>query len=176
MLATKACDQDLTDGGWRFEPKLDGWRALVTVDGKVTVRTRTGRDVTGSLPELAGLAGALAGRTVVLDGELIVGAGTAVDFCALTPRMAPSPTRAGSGCRVTFVASDVLYLDGWDVCALPYVERRALLQSLGLSGPCWHIVDTLHEYNHHRPHTAIAPLRGSKPSTAGTRSLSSSNG
>ncbi len=45
-------DRDLTRGGWRFEPKLDGWRALVTVDGKVTVRTRTGRDVTESLPEL----------------------------------------------------------------------------------------------------------------------------
>ena len=31
---------------WAFEPKLDGWRALVYVDGAVTVRTRTGRDIT----------------------------------------------------------------------------------------------------------------------------------
>jgi hypothetical protein len=38
MLATGGRDRDLTSGGWRFEPKLDGWRALVTVDGKVTVR------------------------------------------------------------------------------------------------------------------------------------------
>ncbi len=52
MLATIAWDQDLTGGGWRYEPKLDGWR-LVSVDGKVTVRTRTGRDVTGSLLETA---------------------------------------------------------------------------------------------------------------------------
>ncbi|GAC1600658.1 MAG: hypothetical protein NVS3B21_27860 [Acidimicrobiales bacterium] len=33
---------------WSIEPKLDGWRALVYVDDTVTVRTRTGRDVSGS--------------------------------------------------------------------------------------------------------------------------------
>ncbi len=65
--------------------------------------------------------------------ELIVGAGTAADFYALTPRMALSPARATGGCRVTFVAFDLLYLDGRDVCRLPYVERRALLQGLGVS-------------------------------------------
>ncbi len=35
---------------WAFEPKLDGWRALVYVDGAVMVRTRTGRDVTANRP------------------------------------------------------------------------------------------------------------------------------
>ncbi len=56
---------------------------------------------------------------MVLDGELIVGAGTAADFYALKPRMALSAARAGSGCRVTFVAFDLLFLDGWNVCWLP---------------------------------------------------------
>ncbi len=69
MLASNVTGRAATSGEWRFEPKLDGWRALVTVDDKVTVRTRTGRDVTESLPELAGLADALTGRTAALDDE-----------------------------------------------------------------------------------------------------------
>ncbi len=75
MLASNVTGRAATSGEWRFEPKLDGWRALVTVDRTVTVRTRTGRDVTSVLPELAGLANALTDRTVVLDGELVAGAG-----------------------------------------------------------------------------------------------------
>ncbi len=76
MLASPPREQVL-GAGWRLEPKLDGWRAMVTVDGKVTVRSRNGRDVTSALPELTGLADALAGRTTVLDGELVAGAGRA---------------------------------------------------------------------------------------------------
>jgi hypothetical protein len=45
--------------------------------GSVTVRTRTGRNVTAVVPELHGLTGALAGHAVVLDGELVAGAGLA---------------------------------------------------------------------------------------------------
>ena len=44
---------------------------------------------------------------------------------------------------MTFVAFDVLYLDGRDVCRLRHGERRALLQSLRLSGPCWQTIDVL---------------------------------
>ncbi len=142
MLAAPGREQVL-GAGWRFEPKLDGWRALIAADGKVTVRTRNGRDVTRALPELTGLTDALAGRTAVLDGELVAGAGRADDFYALTPRMAVGPRRAGSGCRVAFVAFDLLYLDGQDMCSLPYLQRRALLEGLGLAGPCWHVIDSL---------------------------------
>jgi bifunctional non-homologous end joining protein LigD len=56
---------------WIFEAKWDGWRALVYVDGGLKVRTRTGRQVADSLPELAGLVEALDGHSVILDGELI---------------------------------------------------------------------------------------------------------
>ncbi len=82
MLATGGVARNFSSSeDWRFEPKLDGWRALVTLDdGRLTVRTRNGRHVTSALPELTGLADALAGRTAVLDGELIAGAGRAEDF------------------------------------------------------------------------------------------------
>lgn len=55
---------------------MDGWRERHRVDGKVTVRTRRGHDVTAASPELA-LA---AHHDGVLDGELIVGAGRLSDF------------------------------------------------------------------------------------------------
>lgn len=84
MLATAA--RELGPGEWAVEPKLDGWRALVYVDGAVTVRTRRGRDVTRSLPELARLGDHLDGRQVVLDGELVVGQGLPGDFYRLGPR------------------------------------------------------------------------------------------
>ncbi len=74
------------------------------------------------------------GRTAVLDGELVAGAGRAEDFYALTPRMTLGPRRAGRGCRVTFVAFGVLFLDGSDACSQPYVEHRALLKGLKASG------------------------------------------
>jgi bifunctional non-homologous end joining protein LigD len=49
---------------WSFEAKWDGWRGLVYVDGGLRVRTRTGRQVADSLPELARLVDALAGHGV----------------------------------------------------------------------------------------------------------------
>ena len=72
---------------WAFEPKLDGWRAMVYVDGAVTVRTRTGRNVSAALPELKPLADALEGRRAVLDGELVARQGRAWDFYRLGPRL-----------------------------------------------------------------------------------------
>ena len=54
LAATGSAIRGLDRAEWRFEPKLDGWRALAYIDGgTVRVRTRKGRDITGSLPELA---------------------------------------------------------------------------------------------------------------------------
>jgi ATP-dependent DNA ligase len=50
------------------EAKWDGWRALVHVDGGLRVRTRTGRQVADSLPELTGLVDALHGSTKEMMG------------------------------------------------------------------------------------------------------------
>jgi len=126
---------------WRFEVKLDGWRAVVTVDdAAVTVRTRRGRDITRSVPELTeNLPTGLREHDVVLDGELVAGGGTGSDFYRLGPRLA---SRDHSRCQVTFVAFDVLWLDGADTCRQPYAKRRQLLESLKIDRGCWRTADS----------------------------------
>src|SRR5438132_1060006 len=86
---------------WAFEPKLDGWRALVYVEDAVTVRTRPGRDITDRVDSLQALADL--GRRFVLDGELVADAGRAGDFYRLGPNL-----RASSRKDITFVAFDLL--------------------------------------------------------------------
>jgi bifunctional non-homologous end joining protein LigD len=121
---------------WAFEPKLDGWRALVYVDDAVTVRTRTGRNITDHVDNLQALAEL--GRRLVLDGELVAEAGRAGDFYRLGPNL-----RSSSRKDITFVAFDLLVLDDENLCARPYHERRQLLEELDLSGPGWVTIPAL---------------------------------
>src|SRR5438477_9203611 len=116
-----ASTQPPTGGAeWAFEPKLDGWRALIYVDGAVTVRKRTGRDITEYVDNLQTLADL--GRRFVLDGELVAEPGRAGDFYRLGPNLRSSSRR-----DITFDASDVLVLDDDNLCNRPYSERRHLL-------------------------------------------------
>ena len=77
----------------------------------------------------------------MLDGELVACHGRPFDFYGLALRLssnAPaSVARSRARMPVTFAAFDVLYLDGETVTRQPYVERRALLEGLGLTGPAW---------------------------------------
>ena len=137
MLAASSAGQ--LDGEWAAEPKLDGWRAIVTVDPSLPVgfevRSRTGRFLTTLVPELGGLADL--GFRMVLDGELVsVGDDNNVDFYALGQRML---TRRAAR-TVTLCAFDVLWLDGIDCTQLPYRDRRRVLEMLELSGPAWCMV------------------------------------
>jgi bifunctional non-homologous end joining protein LigD len=71
-------------GRWVMEPKFDGWRVIVAIDGEVRVWTRRGHDLTARLPELAQLADVV-DVPVVLDGELVAGQGHASDFYGVLP-------------------------------------------------------------------------------------------
>ena len=133
MLAVSGRPKGSLDGWWA-ETKLDGWRALVTVhEGKVSVRSRRGTDLTGSAPEFGCLA--TLERTVVLDGELITGGGRLADFYKLIGRMNVRHPEA-SATRIAFVAFDVLWLDDAPTIGETYEVRRGLLEGLGLSGTC----------------------------------------
>ena len=125
---------------WAFEMKWDGVRAVVYVDDGVRVLTRTDREVSATYPEVRGLADALAGRRAVLDGELVaLGESGRPSFEALQARMhvqRPAPALL-SAVPVSFLAFDVLHLDGERLLSSAYDERRAVLEGLGLDGPHW---------------------------------------
>lgn len=109
---------------------------MTVAGGTVTVRTRTGRVVTEAVPELSGLAGQVGDRSAVLDGELVAHSWHALELYRLGPRMAARRPALRSVVPLTFMAFDVLWLDG-DVTSLAFEERRQLLEGLALTGPAW---------------------------------------
>jgi bifunctional non-homologous end joining protein LigD len=125
MLATTGIPPSIDR--WAAEPKLDGWRARVLVDGDdLLVRTRAGRIITGSVPAVEGLTGLRA----VLDGELVADAGRLDDFYRLGAALAHRERSRVT--EVTFVAFDLLWADDELLCSLPYDERRKRLEALDL--------------------------------------------
>jgi DNA ligase D-like protein (predicted ligase) len=143
MHPTAARELPADQGGWAFEPKWDGYRALGhVVAGDLALRSRNGVDMGGWFPELAGLAGALGDHGCVLDGEVVAFDGTGrPSFEALQQRMG---NRAGRrrGAAVTYLVFDLLWLDGRLLTGLPYSERRRLLEELEAAGPSWQTVSS----------------------------------
>jgi bifunctional non-homologous end joining protein LigD len=133
------------DDRWAYELKWDGVRILAHVGPeRVRLVGRSGIDATIAYPELAGLARALGGRTAVLDGEVaVIGPDGSSDFQALAPRMhVRSAARAHElaiRVPVTYVVFDVLAVDGRSTTALPYSQRREVLEGLLPSGPHWQV-------------------------------------
>ncbi len=128
---------------WAYEVKWDGVRAVVTVDdGRLTLRSRNGNDVSGAYPELTGLADQLGGRSAVLDGEVVaLDAAGRTSFARLQERMhVRSPAAALlRATPVQLLLFDLLWLDGGSLVDLPYDERRNALESLDLGGDHWSV-------------------------------------
>lgn len=127
-----------TGVGWRYEFKWDGLRGLCHLDGTtVKVFSRNGRDITTGFPELAELTALLDGRRAVLDGEIIaLEDGGRPSFALLQRRMhVQSPSAALlADVPVRFYVFDLLRLDDESTIALPYEQRRQLLEELPLAG------------------------------------------
>ena len=128
MLAVPDEHLPRDDENWAFEMKWDGYRALIEVaDGRLRIASRRGNDVTARYPELDGLPAAV-GLDAILDGELVVlDRHGRASFQAIQQHTGPA----------VFVAFDVLHLDGNDVMPIPWRDRRALLERLGLAGDRW---------------------------------------
>ncbi len=123
---------------WAFEVKWDGMRAQLAVDPAVRVLRRHGHDHTAAFPELASLATLARRARVVLVGELVCRdrASGRPSFERLMARtQSRLPAAAARAAPVTFMAFDVLALDGVDVCGRPWVERRQFLHELRESAP-----------------------------------------
>jgi bifunctional non-homologous end joining protein LigD len=144
MLATRG-DQVPTGAGWVHEVKWDGIRALVAVsDGKVRITSRNENDVTPAYPELLALGGL--GHDLLLDGEIVALGSGVPSFSALADRMHVRDARRAAQLAqsnpVTYLAFDLLRLDGEDLTAEPLQHRRELLLGLGLDDPAWQVPPT----------------------------------
>ncbi len=138
------------DEGWAFEVKWDGVRAVAFVDGgRVRLHSRNGRDITPRYPEVAGLGRALGARAAVLDGEVVAfDADGRPDFGRLQGRMHlasdAAVRRRMRDTPVAYVIFDLLWLEGHPLVGLPYDERRARLEELGLAGTAWQVPPSQH--------------------------------
>src|SRR5687767_9095436 len=66
-------DEAFAKAGWIFEPKLDGYRSLATLDGGgAALKSRNGNDLTASFPDVARAVRALPVPRAVIDGELVI--------------------------------------------------------------------------------------------------------
>jgi bifunctional non-homologous end joining protein LigD len=121
-----------TGGGWAYEYKWDGVRAVIYLSGgDVRILSRNERDVTAAYPDVAAL---VTGKTdMVLDGEIVApDADDRPSFARLQRRMGvhdPSPELI-SGTPLHYNVFDVLSWRGKSLLDAPYTERRARLESL----------------------------------------------
>ncbi|AGB25514.1 DNA ligase D/DNA polymerase LigD [Mycobacterium sp. JS623] len=128
MLATEGSVENLKSSQWAFEGKWDGYRVIVEANrGRLSARSRRGRDVTGEYPQFEALAADLADHHVILDGEAV-----ALDDKGV-PSFSEMQNRARST-RVEFWAFDILQLDGRSLLRAKYSDRRRLLEALAEGG------------------------------------------
>jgi len=117
---------------WQYEPKWDGFRCLLTRDGKtVHMTSKSGQDLKRYFPEVAQAGAALSDKEFVLDGELVIPDGAQFSFDALLQRIHPAASRIAKLSAETpalFIVFDLLRLGAEDLtdCFLP--ERRRKLE------------------------------------------------
>ena len=120
--------------GWVYEPKWDGFRAIVFQSGgEVEIQSRDKRPFNRYFPELpAALAGAFPAESAV-DGEIVVAGPSGLDFDLLQLRIHPAESRVRMLAEQTpasFVAFDVLAVGDRSLMEAPFSERRAALEAM----------------------------------------------
>ena len=131
MLA-KLADELPSGGAFLYEPKWDGFRALVfRGSSDVFIQSRESRPLDRYFPELHDAFLAQMPEGSVVDGEIVIATPHGLDFDALQLRLHPAASRVAKLATMTpaaFVAFDVLAVGGRDLRAAPQGERRALLE------------------------------------------------
>jgi bifunctional non-homologous end joining protein LigD len=148
MILTASPALPAKDDEWAYELKWDGMRAVVTVDdgGDLRVYSRHGTEHTVAFPELRGLVEALRGRSAILDGELVCqDQDGRPSFARIRKRWIPGTAATAAALAksapATFVAFDLLEVNGTRITARSYEERRQALAELELRGPHWLVTD-----------------------------------
>jgi ATP-dependent DNA ligase len=137
MLAKLATELPLGEG-WLFEPKWDGFRAIVFRSGeRLYIQSRDLKPLGRYFPELETLLLRRLPERAVVDGEIVIVGEHGLDFDALQMRLHPAESRVRKlavEIPAQFVAFDLLALGDSDLRARPQAERRERLEQ-ALAGP-----------------------------------------
>jgi len=132
MLAKLA--DEVPEGDYLYEPKWDGFRALVFHGGaELFIQSRDSRPLDRYFPELHDALLERLPKGSVLDGEIVIATPRGLDFDALQLRLHPAASRVAKLAKETpssFVVFDVLAADGRNLMAAPLSERRAALERM----------------------------------------------
>jgi bifunctional non-homologous end joining protein LigD len=130
MLATLTDQREFGDD-WLLERKFDGERCVARKDGDaVRLESRTGKDLTGTYPEVRAAIAAQRPERLLIDGEVVAFNGDQTSFSRLQQRLGVSnPSKAlVAQFPVVYCIFDLLEADGEDLTMRPLAERRALLE------------------------------------------------
>lgn len=125
--------KEMPTGDFIYEPKWDGFRTIVYRDGdEVELGSRNEKPMTRYFPEVVEAVRARIPDRCVLDGELVIaGDRGRLEFEVLQQRIHPAESRVkrlAAETPASFVAFDLLALDGEDLTGRPFTERRTLLE------------------------------------------------
>src|SRR4051794_37184271 len=133
MLA-KAVDALPSGAGFLYEPKWDGFRAIVFRGSPgLLIQSRDLRPLDRYFPELHDAFAALLPDGCIVDGEIVVATSHGLDFNALQMRIHPAASRIAMLAKsspASFVAFDLLAVDGRDIRSEPQQKRRMQLERL----------------------------------------------
>jgi ATP-dependent DNA ligase len=132
MLA-KTADAVPDGPGFLYEPKWDGFRAIVFRDGDtLAIQSRDLRPLDRYFPDLHEALLARLPARCVLDGEIVIATDHGLDFDALQLRLHPAASRVAklaAASPASFVAFDLLSIDGEDRREQPMSDRRTTLET-----------------------------------------------
>src|SRR5438094_4978683 len=121
-------------GQWTFEPKWDGFRALVFRDGdEILIQSRDEKSLNRYFPELLEPLRSQLPARCVLDGEIVVAKDGALDFDALQLRIHPAASRVkllSKEIPASVVFFDLLCEGDRDLRGEPFETRRRELASM----------------------------------------------
>jgi ATP-dependent DNA ligase len=133
MLAKRVAELPEGDG-WFFEPKWDGFRALIFRDGdEVLIQSRDAKPLGRYYPELVEVLKAQLPERCVLDGEIVIVTPQGLDFEALQLRLHPAESRVKMLAKEmpsSIVFFDLIAEGERDLREAPFAERRAALETL----------------------------------------------
>jgi bifunctional non-homologous end joining protein LigD len=118
---------------WVFEPKWDGVRSLCFIrDGRVSLISRTGRNMDQQYTELADLPSFVSAETAIVDGEIVAfDSNGRPSFGQLQSRIGSTQSKKLAETNpVTLFAFDLLFLNGYDLRPAMLLDRKALLKGI----------------------------------------------